>query len=341
MFCYRLLSVASLATAVFLSASASAHDVSARQRAAIDAHALAAPPEIEANSKSLAAYLVQDLHSDTEKVRAIYRWISDRIAYDVEAFLSGNVQAMSSAEVLQKRVSVCSGFAALFEDLATHAGLEVNSIAGYAKSYGTQQGTHFDQPNHAWNAIKVDGEWRMVDATWGAGYVKEGKYSKVLSESFFLAAPEQFVFSHLPAEERWQLQRTPHLSQQEFEALPLIQPTFFHNDISASEAWNTAKKTDFSGSFVRTFDLPYHMAAIQAAPLEFQLKLDHAYQFKINTEVFEKIAVVQSNLWIEMDRQERDFSINFSSKIQGELQVMAKKYGEAEYISLLAYELRP
>ncbi|MCX7218381.1 MAG: hypothetical protein NTY70_05385 [Burkholderiales bacterium] len=339
--CYRFLSAACTATAVFFSAGASAHDVTEKQRAAIDAHALATPSEIEADSKSLATYLVQDLHSDTEKVRAIYRWISDRITYDVDAFLSGNVQSMSSAEVLQKRVSVCGGFSALFEELATQAGLEVKSIAGYAKSYGTVQGTHFEKPNHAWNAIKVDGEWRMVDATWGAGYVKEGKYSKVLSETFFLAPPEQFVFSHLPAEERWQLQRTPHLSQQEFEALPLIQPTFFHNDISASEAWNTAKKSDFSGSFVHTFDLPYHVAAIQLAPLEYQLKLDQAYQFKINTEVFEKIALVQSNLWIEMDRQEQNFSINFSSKIQGELQVMAKKYGEPEYTSLLAYELRP
>jgi hypothetical protein len=87
--------------------------------------------------------------------------------------------------------------------------------------------------------------------------------------------------------------------------------------------------------------LPYRVAAIQAAPLEYQLKLDQAYQFKINTAVFEKIALVQSNLWIEMNRQEREFSINFSSKIEGELQVMAKKYGEPEYTSLLAYELRP
>jgi hypothetical protein len=338
---YRFLPVAWLVTTLCLSAKVSAHDVSEKQRAAIDAHALATPSEIEANSKSLATYLVQNLNSDTEKVRAIYRWISDRIAYDVDAFLTGNVQSMSSAEVLQKRVGVCGGFSALFEELATQAGLEVKSIAGYAKSYGTVQGTHFEKPNHAWNAIKVDGEWRMIDVTWGAGYVKEGKYSKVLSETFFLAPPEQFVFSHLPAEERWQLQRTPLLSQQEFEALPLIQATLFHNDISASEAWDAAKKSDFSGSFVRTFDLPYRVAAIQAAPLEYQLKLDQAYQFKINTAVFEKIALVQSNLWIEMNRQEREFSINFSSKIEGELQVMAKKYGEPEYTSLLAYELRP
>lgn len=317
------------------------HEIDEKRRAAIDAHALAASPELEISSKALATYLVQNFHSDTEKVRAIYRWISDRIDYDVDAFLSGNVVVMSSDEVLKKRMSVCGGFASLFEELATLAGLEVKSISGYAKSYGTVQGTHFDKPNHVWNAVKVDGEWRMIDATWGAGYVKDGKYSKVLSEGFFLAPPEQFVFSHLPAEERWQLQRTPHLSQQEFESLPMLEPTFFHNQISASEAWETSRKPDFTGSFVRTFDLPYQIAAIRQAPLEFKLKLDRPYQFKIETEVFEKIALVQSERWVEMEKQERAFSLSFSSRIEGQLQVMGKKFGEAEYTSLLAYELRP
>jgi transglutaminase/protease-like cytokinesis protein 3 len=99
------------------------HEIDEKKRAAIDAHALAASPELESSSKSLAAYLAQDLPSDTEKVRAIYRWIGDRINYDVDAFLSGNVVAMSNDEVLKKRMSVCGGFASLFEELATLAGL--------------------------------------------------------------------------------------------------------------------------------------------------------------------------------------------------------------------------
>ncbi|MDO8652835.1 MAG: transglutaminase domain-containing protein [Undibacterium sp.] len=318
-----------------------AHDINVQQRVAIDAHALAATPDLENTSKSLATYLAQDLHTDSEKIRAIYRWISDRIEYDVEAFLSGREVAMNVEEVLKKRLSVCGGFASLFEELATNAGLEVKSISGYAKAYGSVQGTHFDKPNHVWNAIKIDGEWRMIDATWGAGYVKDGKYSKALSEAFFLVPPEQFVFSHLPAEDSWQLQHTPHLSQQEFESLPLIQSTFFYNNISASEAWETSKKADFSGSFVQTFDLPYHAASIQQAPLEFHLKLDHPYQFKIQTEMFEKIALVQSEQWVEMEKQEQQFSLNYSSQTRGQLRVMGKRFGEQDYTSLLAYELRP
>lgn len=332
-------------TLILASVSASsalyAQEIDVQQRVAIDAHALAATPDLESSSKSLAAYLAQDLHSDREKIRAIYRWIGDRIEYDVEAFLSGREVAMSAEEVLKKRHGVCGGFASLFEELATNAGLEVKSITGYAKAYGSVQGSHFDKPNHVWNAIKIDGEWRMIDATWGAGYVKDGKYSKVLSEAFFLVPPEQFVFSHLPLEDSWQLQHTPHLSQQEFESLPLIPSTFFHNSISVIEAWATSKKADFSGSFVQTFDLPYHAASIEQAPLEFDLKLDHPYQFKIKTDMFEKIALVQTDQWIEMEKQEQQFSLNFSSRVQGQLRVMAKKFGEQEYTSLLAYELRP
>ncbi|MCS7045368.1 MAG: transglutaminase-like domain-containing protein, partial [Gemmataceae bacterium] len=53
---------------------------------AIDQHALKAPPEAEASLDSLAEYLAKPCKTDRDKARAIYRWITDRIAYDVERF---------------------------------------------------------------------------------------------------------------------------------------------------------------------------------------------------------------------------------------------------------------
>jgi len=211
----------------FLNVSCHAHDLSDQQIAAIDAHALTTPPEVEADRKLLVAYLTHGLRTDSEKARAIYRWITDRITYDADAFLSGHMEDMSVEDVMKKRMSVCFGFSNLFEKMAKDADLEVKSISGYAKAYGTSQGQHFDKPNHAWNAIRVNGNWYLIDSTWGAGYIKDGKFKKELSEAFFLTPPEQFVFSHFPVDEQWQLQRTSHLSQSEFESLPQVEPTFF------------------------------------------------------------------------------------------------------------------
>jgi uncharacterized protein (TIGR03000 family) len=40
---------------------------------------------------------------------------------------------------------------------------------------------------HAWNAVKLDGEWHLVDATWGAGGIKDKQFVKKFKDYYFLA----------------------------------------------------------------------------------------------------------------------------------------------------------
>ena len=61
------------------------------------------------------------------------------------------------------------------------AGLECEKISGQAKGAGYYPGC-FDPDNlsdgpgaHAWNAVKLDGEWFVSDATWAAGSVGRSK----------------------------------------------------------------------------------------------------------------------------------------------------------------------
>ena len=322
-------------------AGAHTGELGPRELAAIDAHALAAPADAEKSLEALALYLTGNLPSDKEKVRAIYRWVADRIEYDVESYLTGKFSKMDASQVLEKRQSVCDGFATLFAELARKAGLDVKTIVGFARGYVSQGKQRFDHPNHAWNAMKLNGEWRMIDVTWGAGYVQEGKYKKALSEAFFLAPPEQFVFSHLPQEDDWQLQRTPRLSQKDFEALPDVRTTFFNNGISALAAWETLSNPDFAGHFVQTYDLPYRLAMVHKAPLEFNLKQERSYQFHIQSATFEKMAVVQTGTWMEMPRQDNSFSLNLTRPVTGQLLVLGKLPGEENYTAILGYEVKP
>ena len=341
-FVTRLVLMCALMSGLFaVFGTVSAHDLSKQQLAMIDKHALAAPPEVESDRKALVAYLIEGLHTDSEKARAIYRWITDRISYDAAAFLSGRIEDMSVDDVMKKRMSVCFGFSNLFEKMAKDAGLEVKSITGYAKAYGTSQGQHFDKPNHAWNAIRINGSWFLIDSTWGAGYIKNGEFKKEMSEAFFLTPPEEFVFSHFPVDEQWQLQRTSHLSQREFESLPQIEPTFFHTSISPIDAWEALKSPEFSGSFVHTFELPYHLVSILQAPVMYRLRVDRYYTFKINAEIFEKMALVQADHWQEMDKEGDAFSFNYHSPYQGQLLVVGKKFDSDQYTAILAYDLAP
>ena len=61
------------------------------------------------------------------------------------------------------------------------AGLEVETISGVSKGAGYEPGMFTKNPYnnddcaHAWNKVKIDGTWFLMDATWSAGAVGEFK----------------------------------------------------------------------------------------------------------------------------------------------------------------------
>ena len=57
--------------------------------------------------------------------------------------------------------------------------------------------------NHAWNAVKIDnGEWKLIDACWGAGYVNgPGQpYQRKFNASEFTKSNEEFGLKHYPTD---------------------------------------------------------------------------------------------------------------------------------------------
>jgi hypothetical protein len=309
--------------------------------AIIDTYALATPSSAETSATSLVSYLSQPARDDTEKARAIFRWVADRISYDVDAYFSNQLVKMSADDVLRQRRGICDGYATLFEKLAREAGMEVVTIKGYAKAYGYIPGSRFDRPNHAWNAIKINGQWRLIDATWGAGYIKNGKYVKVLAETFFLASPEQFMFSHLPVDDAWQLQATPRVSKAEFESMPTLEPAFFHLGISGENVWREMKNPGLSGNFVRTYDIPYHQAIVQQAPLSYRLVTDQPIRFAIHSDAFEEMAIVQNDKWTPIPKAGALFAMNIVPHNSGELMVVGKTADATNYTTLLGYVVKP
>ncbi|MCX6678807.1 MAG: hypothetical protein NTX42_00365 [Methanothrix sp.] len=195
----------------------------------IDRHALNAPASAESSVESLAAYLIEPAKNDREKARAIFRWITENIDYNVEVLFKGGSGATNAVDVLKSRKSVCYGYSHLFLSLAREAGLEAVRISGYGKGYGYMPGTNFRGPaNHAWNAVKINGSWYLMDSTWGAGYVSgEGKYVRRFNDHFFMTPPNQFIFDHFPEDAQWQLLDKP-VSKQEFENLVFLEAEFFN-----------------------------------------------------------------------------------------------------------------
>ncbi len=208
---------------------------------AIDAHARAVPSSYERNLESLVAYLVRPARSDRERARAMFTWITHHIRYDIQAYLSRTPAPVIPPETLLKqRLGVCQDYANLFMEMARLAGLACFVVEGWSKGYDYRVGLPLNgPPNHAWNAVKLEGQWYLVDCTWGAGYIDEQqKFVTRPNDFYFLPDPEQLIITHFPRNARWQL-LDPPITRRTFEQFPLIRPAFFILGCRTSETKGT------------------------------------------------------------------------------------------------------
>ena len=104
---------------------------------------------------ALAPMLQPDM-TDLDKEIAIHDYILERCEYrDDESLYTGDARGFFLNGVCQ-----CSGYADTFRLMATLAGLETEMIGGP---------TTRDEPGskgHAWNLVRLDGLWYVVDPTW-------------------------------------------------------------------------------------------------------------------------------------------------------------------------------
>ncbi len=108
--------------------------------------------------------------TDFEKEMMIIQYLVATNTYDLENYIKflsekqnsdtykPNVDAFSAYGALVKNKSVCQGYAEAFYMLCKACGLESEIVSGHTRIYGGG--------SHAWNKIKLDGEWYLVDVTW-------------------------------------------------------------------------------------------------------------------------------------------------------------------------------
>ncbi|HPJ30407.1 MAG TPA: transglutaminase domain-containing protein [Methanothrix sp.] len=191
-----------------------------------------APAEAETSPEDLARYLSGSARSDEERARAVYRWIAAKVEYDLGASSSGTCGSRTPEEVLDQRKGVCSDYSLLFQRLCELSGLESVLIQGFGKGYGYAVGSEIpNSSNHAWNAVRIDGQWHLVDSTWGAGHLDPGAgFVQEFEEFYFLTPPEELVWTHLPDDPAWQLLDVP-MTREAFEELVYAKPAFFRDDL--------------------------------------------------------------------------------------------------------------
>ena len=94
--------------------------------------------------------------NDTEKMKAIFEWVSQNFTYETE----GDSLELGShpLDLYLERSTNCAGYAHMCEIMGVIAGLRVGRIHGISNEANAG--------SHSWNAALLDGKWVFFDATW-------------------------------------------------------------------------------------------------------------------------------------------------------------------------------
>ncbi|MBE5732690.1 MAG: hypothetical protein E7353_06590 [Clostridiales bacterium] len=120
------------------------------------------------NARSVLSVIIDEGMSDYEIALAIYDWVMYKNSYNNEVLTLTTERAVKHPAFYLEGImysgsygfAVCDGISKTYSLLCNMAGVECLRVVGEAGQNGAWGG-------HAWNKVKVDGNWYVVDATWG------------------------------------------------------------------------------------------------------------------------------------------------------------------------------
>ncbi len=97
--------------------------------------------------------------TDYDKEYALYVWLTGNVSYDQSHYEKKGAPRTSYEPYgpLVEGKGVCLGYATAFQLLMDMADIECITVTGAA---------FMSRENHAWNMVKLNGEWYCVDPTW-------------------------------------------------------------------------------------------------------------------------------------------------------------------------------
>ncbi|TJY36411.1 transglutaminase domain-containing protein [Pontimicrobium aquaticum] len=200
---------------------------------------------------SLSNKIKNDFKKESEKARAAYTWIAINIDYDIEAYKKPKPLRFISykddksyketqKKYLKRKIdfaliskkALCEGYSAMFVELCNLLNLESRIVKGISRVNPTEINSFKTTKNHAWNTVKVNNKWHLLDITWSSGFMdpKSGKWIKSFNDFYYFTKPEHFITSHYPQYDRWQLLDNP-ISLTSFYQKPIFYAHYYKSKL--------------------------------------------------------------------------------------------------------------
>ena len=200
------------------------------------------------NAAGLAqGFVCRPYRSDVQRLRAIFTWVAEKVGWE-EDFEFGTPETggekLDTRRVIHSRRGCSEEIATLVAEMCTAVGIHCEIVHGYLKKPGEALELAIEgfngaagsgRGNHFWNAVIVDGEFRILDASLaGSTHPRRTQFSSVAGQAaeswYFLARPMETCYTHVPLIPEQQ-HVVPPLSPDVLLALPCACPPFFRNGL--------------------------------------------------------------------------------------------------------------
>lgn len=195
--------------------------------------------------EDLATQIEKDFDKDVDKARAAFYWLAINIRYNLKEYYNPIQRAYrfsykTEAERKQKlqalkdklvdaafrnQTGVCEEYAQSFKKICDLLGLEAEVIKGYVRNDASEIRAIPSRTNHAWNAVKINGKWLILDATWAAGYEYNGKWIREFNNYFWDVPTSKIFKTHFPDDNLWVL-RFGRMTIDDFYNQPIYSNSF-------------------------------------------------------------------------------------------------------------------
>ncbi|RPB03535.1 hypothetical protein L873DRAFT_172090 [Choiromyces venosus 120613-1] len=223
------------------------------------------PPPFTTPESLANHHVCRPYRSDVQRLRAIFTWVSEKIAWEHPSGpLNGEMgDELDTRTVIAQKRGSPEEVAALVLGMCNAVGITCETVRGYLKAPGEVLDVDMcPRPNHWWNAVVVDGEWRFMDCSLASPtHPRRVMYSpSPLGQAdffWFLTKPSQFCWTHIPIMMEQQ-HIVPALPMPYLLALPCACPPFFKHGL---------QMINFDTSLTRIEDL-------EVAQVEFSVPVD-------------------------------------------------------------------
>lgn len=139
------------------------------------------------------------------------------------------IRPMDPQEVLARRHTVCSGYAALTVALCLLCEIPAYSVSGHAKSNARIGTPSAQRLGHAWVSVHLEGRWMLSDPTWASADIDDESMAQherwdrsdelkagvaaprafgteiTVDDYYYLPSAAELLSTHLPEIPQWQL----------------------------------------------------------------------------------------------------------------------------------------